>query len=78
MFLSHGLQDGQLKKLSLSFKGLDQSSVTVTCPTLMSYYTQIVFSEVGDQILLMWNGGSWVVLETLNVCDPTIQSPLVQ
>lgn len=76
--LNNGSQDGQLKKMTFSFKGVENSTVVVECAALMEDYSQIVFSEVGDQILLMWNGKEWVVLETLNIVDPRSQTPVVE
>ena len=76
--LENGIQDGQLKKLSFVFKGAEDATVTVECPALSSTNSEIIFSEVGDQALLVWTGGSWSVLETFNCTNPTLQSPWVQ
>lgn len=75
--LSNGLQDGQLKKITFVFKGSENATVTVECPALMDEYSEIVFTDVGDQITLIWTGGNWAVLETTNTTDPSIQ-PLIQ
>ena len=76
--LNGGLQDGQLKKVSFIFSGNPQTSVTINCPSLISIDSQVIMANVGDTVLFMWNGGSWVVLETINTVDPTLQSPVVQ
>ena len=75
--MSNGLQDGQLKKITFVFKGSENATATVECPALMDDFSQIVFTDVGDQVLLVWTGGNWAVLETLNITDPSIQ-PLLQ
>lgn len=75
--LSNGLQDGQLKKITFVFKGGENSNVSIECPALMDDYSQIVMSDVGDTITLIWTGGNWAVMETLNITDPSIQ-PLIQ
>lgn len=76
--LGNGIQDGQMKKLSFTYKGAEDATVTVECPALPSTNSQIIFSEVGDQALLFWTGGTWLILETLNCTNPTLQSPWVQ
>lgn len=76
--LDNGLQDGQIKKMTLVFKGKEKANMTVECPSLPTTYSEIVFSEVGDQAVLMWTGDNWTVLETLNITDPVLQSPWVQ
>lgn len=76
--LSNGVQDGQLKKFTLVFKGNDETCVTIHCPSLQGVSSQVTFSNVGDQLLMMWNGGAWCVLETLNIMDPSFQTPVVE
>lgn len=76
--LGNGIQDGQLKKLTFVFKGSESGNITVECPALASTNTEIIFSNVGDQCTLMWTGGYWSVLETLNVTNPSLQSPWVR
>lgn len=76
--LGNGVQDGQLKKLTFVYKGSEKATATLECPALSGTYSEIVFSEVGDQILLLWTGGNWSVLETLNITNPSLQSPWVQ
>jgi len=75
--LGNGIQDGQMKKLTFVFKGTENAKVVVECPSLMDTYSEIVFTEVGDFALLLWTGGNWVVLETGNSTDPTLQ-PIIQ
>lgn len=76
--LLDGRQDGQLKKISFIFQGNIDSIVTVECPTLIDIFSHIVFTNVGDQILLMWTGGQWCVLETINIMDPTLLTPIIE
>ena len=75
--LADGQQTGQLKKITLVHKGTDASNVTVSCPTLTGNFFEILFSNVGDQLELIWNGYSWSVLTTLNFMDPFLQTPWV-
>ena len=75
--LGSGLQDGQLKRITLVHKGTENGNVTVTCPTLFGNTTQVLFSNVGDVLELVWNGYSWSVMYTLNMLDPTSQTPWV-
>ncbi len=75
--LEKGLQDGQLKKMQLVHKGNEDAYVTVSCPSLSGGSTKIVFSNIGDYVLLGWTGGAWCVLETGNSTDPSLQSPVV-
>lgn len=74
--LYNGLQDGQLKKLTMAFKGHESADVEMHCPALSGAEERITFKEPGDFALLMWTGGVWVVLETGNTVDPSAQ-PLV-
>jgi hypothetical protein len=63
--------------MTFVFKGTENANITVECPSLLDMYSEIVFNEVADFALLMWNGGNWIVLETGNSSDPTLQ-PLIQ
>lgn len=76
--MGNGIQDGQIKKMTFVYKGSETATVTVQCTSLPGTNSEIVFSEVGDQITLIWTGGNWSVLETLNVTDPRLQSPWVR
>jgi hypothetical protein len=75
--LGNGIQDGQLKKLTFVFKGTENANVVVECPSMADLYSEILFTEVGDFTLLFWTGGNWIVLESGNSTDPTLQ-PMVQ
>lgn len=75
--LGNGLQDGQLKKLQFVHKGHEQAVINVDCPLIMGDSKAIQFINVGDYAVLAWAGGSWCVLETGNVTDPTLQTPRV-
>ena len=76
--LGNGIQDGQLKELTFVFKGAEDATCTVECAALSSTNSEIIFQEVGDQVQLLWTGGSWTVLKTLNVTNPSLQFPWVQ
>lgn len=76
--LGFGIQEGQLKKLTFSFQGVEDSIITVSCPSLIDQYVEIIFQEVGDQCLLMWNSGHWTVLSTENILNPGLNSPIIQ
>lgn len=78
LFMGDGFQDGQLKKLSFSFKGNEDFIITVECPALTDTCSHIIFSQIGDYIILMWTGGSWIVLESGNALDPTSPTPMVE
>lgn len=54
--LAAGTQIGQMKKITMTVDGGD-ATLTLTG------YTSIVFDNVGDYIILMWNGSAWFVLE---------------
>ena len=75
--LSHGLQDGQLLSLTYIFQGSNGSVVTVNCPTLIGDDSVITFTNVGDNIELLWNSGNWITLKTINTSDPTLLTPLL-
>lgn len=76
--LRNGLQDGQMKLITLVHKGSENQSVTVSIPSLQGACSTIIFSNIGDQAQLMWTGGSWVTLVTLNPSNPELMTPLVQ
>lgn len=75
--LGAGVQDGQLKRITMVHKGTEGADVTVTCPTLFGNTTKVLFSNVGDQLELVWSGYSWSVLSTMNFMDPSSQTPWV-
>lgn len=50
---------GQLKKIYLA---VDSGDATIT-PSNLSGGTTIVLGDVGDYVLLVWGGNSWIVLE---------------
>lgn len=76
--LSRGLQTGQLKRITFVYKGLDGSKAVCNIPDFGGTDTEIVFHNEGDTAELMWDGGLWKVLYTLNVTDPRQQTPIVQ
>jgi hypothetical protein len=76
--LGMGTQFGQMKKITFVHKGTADGNVIVSCPTLMGDYTELTFSEIGDQAELMWSGGQqWVVMSTLNIVSPASPTPVV-
>ncbi len=76
--LDKGVQCGQLKKLTLTHKGTENAIAHVQCPALTGGHSTIVFSEVGDQVLLLWDGKYWCILESLNLLDPASSTPEVE
>ncbi|KAJ3032934.1 hypothetical protein HDV00_006978 [Rhizophlyctis rosea] len=73
--LAEGYQDGQLKKLTFVFKGNEAAEMVVLCPQMVGTKNHtITFKEPGDFVILMWSGGIWMVLETGNTTDPSLQA----
>lgn len=75
--LKNGYQNGQLKKITLVHKGDADANVEIECLSLPRGLSKITFENIGDMIVLMFNGGSWIVLETINYSDPSLSSPIV-
>jgi len=74
------LDDGynlQLKKLTLVYKEHEDDCVIVHCLSLPQEFTRIVFSNIGDSVLLIFTNNHWYVLETLNIKNPELCSPTV-
>jgi len=65
--LADGVVKGQLKKIQMVTDGGDG---TLT-PTNLSGGTTITFADVGDYVLLYFNGTAWVLLESGNHADGT-------
>jgi len=76
--LGNGLQDGQMKLITLVHKGSEDQTITLNVPSLKGIFSSIIFSNMGDQAQVMWTGGSWVIVFTLNSSNPNLLSPLVQ
>jgi hypothetical protein len=76
LHLANGKQDGQLKKLTFSFQGVEDTQIRVLCPALIGSFTEITFTNVGDQCFLIWSG-QWIVLETINILNPGLNTPVV-
>jgi hypothetical protein len=72
-----GHQSGQLKKMTFVHKGSEQGNVTINCLSLPGILSKIELVNVGDSVLLLYTGGIWIVLETLNYNDVTLRSPIV-
>ncbi len=78
MKLGRGVQKGQIKKISFVHKGLDGADVVIQCSNLKYGNTRIVMSKKGDQIELVWLGGIWAVLSTLNYENFMSPTPSVE
>jgi hypothetical protein len=63
--LADGATVGQLKKVLMV---VDAGDGTLT-PTNLDTYTSITFEDVGDFVILMWDGVNWVVAESGNTVD---------
>ena len=75
--LSNGVQAGQLKKLTFVHKGSENANIVVFCMSLPGDSSKIEFTNVGDSATLMYTGGIWIILETLNYSNPSLFSPIV-
>lgn len=71
--LANGTFVGQRKKITLVADGGDG---TLT-PVSLSGGTTITFSNVGDTVVLRWNGTAWVVIERMNVASGAATTPVV-
>jgi hypothetical protein len=71
--LADGASVGQQKIITLVVDGGDG---TLT-PTNLKDGTTITFSNVGDQVRLVWDGAEWVVVERLNVATGAATTPVV-
>jgi hypothetical protein len=41
-------------------------------------YNKLEFKNIGDSVLLSWNGTFWIPLETINILLPSSNSPIFQ
>lgn len=64
--LADGTFPGQLKKIKLITDGGGDAVLT---PTTLTGGTTITFADVGDYVLLLWDGDSWIPLELGNDAD---------
>ena len=71
--LADGTSVGQQKVITLVVDGGDG---TLT-PTNLKDGTTITFSNVGDQVRLVWDGAEWVVVERLNVATGAATTPVL-
>jgi hypothetical protein len=78
MTLADGRQEGQVKLITFTHKGAPESDIRVRTTQLMGSNSQITFSEVGDQVQIMWANGTWFPMMTLNTCDPSSQTPRIE
>lgn len=73
--LADGTAAGQLKKIMMS---VDAGDATLTIATPFSSGTnQVVFSNVGDTVELMWTGSYWRILAAHNVASGGTATPVV-
>lgn len=72
-----GRQDGQTKLITFTFKGNENTNVEVNCPALTGEYSRIVFENVGDQVQLIWTSNTWFPLVTLNITNPSLNTPVI-
>jgi predicted RecA/RadA family phage recombinase len=70
--LANGVRIGQLKEILLTVAG---GAGTLT-PVTASGFTTIVFSAVGDMVLLEWTGSGWIILKRYNVATGAITTPV--
>jgi predicted RecA/RadA family phage recombinase len=70
--LANGTRIGQLKEIMMTVDGGDG---TLT-PTTASGFTTIVFSNVGDMVLLEWTGSGWIILKRANVATGANTTPV--
>lgn len=70
--LANGTRVGQLKEIMLTVDGGDG---TLT-PATASGYTTIVFSNIGDMVLLRWTKAGWIILKRGNVATAAITTPV--
>lgn len=70
--LADGTRVGQLKEIMLTVDGGDG---TLT-PATASGFTTIVFSAIGDMVLLRWTGSGWIILKRCNVATAAAGTPV--
>lgn len=71
--LANGTFAGQIKEILMTVDGGDG---TLT-PTSLDGGTTIVFSNVGDFVMLQWNGTAWLVLKRYNQASGAITTPVL-
>lgn len=64
--LIDGAATGQLKKIQMI---VDPGTDSTLTPTTLTGGSTIVFADVGDYVILMWSGTSWVAIELGNDAD---------
>jgi hypothetical protein len=73
--LANGTAAGQLKKIMMS---VDAGDATLTIATPFSAGTnQVVFSNIGDTVELIWTGSYWRILAAHNVAAGNTSTPVV-
>jgi len=73
--LANGTAAGQLKKIMMS---VDAGDATLTIATPFSAGTnQVVFSNIGDTVELLWTGSYWRILAAHNVAAGNTSTPVV-
>lgn len=66
--LADGAAEGQLKKIQLVTDGGGDATLT---PTTLNGGSTIVFADVGDYAILVWDSAGWTALELGNDADGT-------
>jgi hypothetical protein len=64
--LADGAQIGQLKKIKMI---VDPGTDSILTPSNFAGGSTITFADVGDYVVLMWNGTNWVAIELGNDAD---------
>lgn len=75
--MPNGHQSGLLKKITFVHKGNENANAIVYCVSLPGESSKIEFTNVGDSVTLMYTGGIWIILETINYPNPSLYSPIV-
>ncbi len=75
--MSNPAQSGVLKKITFIHKGCENGNIKINCLSLPKELSKIEMTNVGDSVLLLFTGGIWIVLETLNYNDVSLRSPII-
>lgn len=72
-----GRQDGQTKLITFTFKGNENANIEINCPAIVGEYSRIVLENIGDQVQLVWTNNVWFPLVTLNIMNPSLNTPVI-
>ena len=75
--LEKGLQVGQLKKITFCYKGDNKTATINLTSNWLGTVSHVMFYNEGDQLSLIWTGGVWSVLESLNIVNLQSQTPVI-